>query len=300
MITTKRLQQRAAIIKAVRLFFEERDYLEVDTPIRLPVIVPEVFISPETSTDHFLQTSPELCMKRLLAAGHPKLYQICRCFRGGERGRLHLPEFSMLEWYRTGTDYQGLMAECEELIKSVIHDCGSAPFFPSLAESFDLGAEWQRLTVAEAFGEYAECSPEEALADDRYEEVLCHQVEPHLGLDNPVFLYDYPASLASLARLKKGDPAIAERFELYSKGVELANGFSELIDPVEQRQRFAKDRAEIRAAGRDPGPLPEKFLSEMSAMEESAGIALGLDRLIMILSGAGSIDEVVAFVPEEL
>ena len=300
MITTKRLKQRAAILRAARVFFEERDYLEVDTPVRLPTIVPEVYITPQKSTDHFLQTSPELCMKRLLAAGHVKLFQICRCFRSGERGRLHLPEFLMLEWYRVGINYQGLMDECEELVKSVILDCGSTPFFPSLAGNYDLGASWQRLTVAEAFAEYAGCSAEEALAANRYEEVLCDQVEPNLGLDNPVFLYDYPSSLASLARMKNGDPSIAERFELYIKGIELANGFSELVDPVEQRLRFEKDRKEIMADGRDPGPMPEKFLWEISAMEESAGIALGLDRLIMVLCGAASIDEVVPFVPEEL
>ena len=154
--------------------------------------------------------------------------------------------------------------------------------------------------MAEAFAEYAGCSAEEALAANRYEEVLCDQVEPNLGLDNPVFLYDYPSSLASLARMKNGDPSIAERFELYIKGIELANGFSELVDPVEQRLRFEKDRKEIMADGRDPGPMPEKFLWEISAMEESAGIALGLDRLIMVLCGAASIDEVVPFVPEEL
>ncbi len=300
MITIKRLKQRAALIRAVRVFFEERDYLEVDTPVRLPVIVPEVWISPEKSTDHFLQTSPELCMKRLLAAGHERLFQICRCFRSGERGRLHLPEFSMLEWYRTGTDYQGLMDECEELVKSVVLDCSSTSLFSALDDRFNRDKSWQRMTVAEAFGEHAGCSVEDAIAADLYEEVLCREVEPNLGLDNPVFLYDYPASLASLARLKKGDPEIAERFELYINGIELANGFSELVDPVEQRERFLKDRAEIMAAGRNPGHLPEKFLTEMSGMKESAGIALGLDRLIMVLSGADSIDEVVAFTPEEL
>lgn len=300
MISRHRLKQRAAIIRAVRGFFEERDYLEIDTPLRLPVLAPEVWIEPELSGDHFLQTSPELCMKRLLSAGNPRIFQICHCFRKGERGQRHLPEFSMLEWYRAGCDYDDLMDECEELLKSVILDCGSSPLFPGLSELFPLDVPFARLTVVSAFSRYAECGVEEALAGDRYEEVLVEQVEPNLGLERPTFLYDYPVALASLARLKKEGTKVAERFELYSNGVELANGFSELVDPVEQRQRFEKDRATIIAAGRDPGPMPEKYLTSLARMEEAAGIALGLDRLIMVLTGAGRIDEVVGFTPEEL
>ncbi len=300
MISSQRLKQRAAIIRAVRGFFEERDYLEIDTPLRLPVLAPEVWIEPETAGDYFLQTSPELCMKRLLAAGHSRLFQICHCFRKGERGKLHLPEFAMLEWYRTGIDYHDLMDECEELIKSVILECSSGPLFSGLAGRFSLEVPCERLTVGAAFARYAECSVEEALAADRYEEVLVEQVEPNLGVGRPTFLYDYPASLASLARLKKDEPTIAERFELYLDGIELANGFSELVDPIEQRQRFENDRNLILAAGRDPGPMPEKFLTALEDIPEAAGIALGLDRLVTVLTGAESIDEVVGCSPNEL
>lgn len=300
MISSQRLKQRAVIIRAVRTFFEERDYLEIDTPIRLPVLAPEVWIEPVVSDDYFLQTSPELCMKRLLATGHSRLFQICHCFRKGERGRSHLPEFAMLEWYRSGFDYQDLMTECEDLVKSVILECDAGPLFSGLGDRFALEVPFERLTVSAAFARYAECSVEEALAADRYEEVLVVQVEPNLGVDCPTFLYDYPVALASLARIKKDEPAVAERFELYLDGIELANGFSELIDPVEQRQRFEQDRELIMSAGRDPGPMPEKFLTALNDMVDAAGIALGLDRLVMVLTGVGSIDEVVAFCPEEL
>jgi lysyl-tRNA synthetase class 2 len=206
----------------------------------------------------------------------------------------------MLEWYRTGIDYQDLMDECEELVKSVISERDSGPLFSGLAGRFSLDGPCERLTVGAAFDRYAKCSVEEALATDRYEKVLVEQVEPNLGVGQPTFLYDYPASLASLARLKKDEPTIAERFELYIDGIELANGFSELVDPVEQRQRFEKDRNLIFAAGRDPGPMPEKFLTALENIPEAAGIALGLDRLVMVLTGADSIDEVVTFGPEEL
>lgn len=300
MISSQRLKQRAAIIRAVRGFFEEQDYLEIDTPLRLPVLAPEVWIAPEISDDYFLQTSPELCMKRLLAVGHNRLFQICHCFRKGERGKLHLPEFAMLEWYRTGIDYHALMDECEALVQSLILECDSGPLFPGFAGRFSLELPFERLTVGAAFARYATCSVEEALAADCYEEVLVEQVEPNLGVGRPTFLYDYPASLASLARLNKDQPSLAERFELYIETIELANGFSELVDPVEQRQRFEKDRNLILAAGRDPGPMPEKFLTALQDMPDAAGIAMGLDRLVMVLTGAERIDEVVGFVPNDL
>jgi len=297
MIDPAMLHRRAAIIRAARSFFEERDYLEVDTPLRLPVLAPEAWIVPESSGPLFLQTSPELCMKRLLAAGHERIFQACHCFRKGERGRLHLPEFLMLEWYRAGANYLDLMAECEELLWEVAELCGTGALG---GPDFTLEPPWDRLTVAEAFGRYAGMSPEAALGAGIYEEVLVEKVEPHLGLERPLFLYDYPAELASLARLKPGAPQLAERFELYLRGVELANGFSELTDPEEQRGRFENERKMIASEGRDPGPMPERFLRELPGMGPAAGIALGLDRLVMLLTGRSSLDQVVCFVPEEL
>jgi len=152
--------------------------------------------------------------------------------------------------------------------------------------------------VAEAFRRYAPCTVEEALAQDRFDEMLVEYVEPHLGMVTPTFLYDYPAALGTLARLSPDDPTVAERFELYVAGLELANGFSELVDPVEQRVRFLAEQEIIRQQGRDPGPMPDPFLVELAAMPQAAGIALGVDRLVMLFAGADNIDQVVAFTPE--
>jgi len=300
MITPPRLSQRAAIVRAVRNFFEERGYLEVTTPLRLPVLAPELWIVPEASGSLFLQTSPELCMKRLLAAGHERIFQICPCFRKEERGRLHLPEFQMLEWYQAGASYLELMEECEELLWEVAEVCGVADMVNRLGQAVSLEPPWERLTVSEAFGRYGNMSPETALNKGMFEEILVAKIEPELGVGKPTFLYDYPAELASLARLKPGDIEVAERFELYVNGIELANGFSELTDPTEQRERFARERELIIQAGRAPGPIPEAFLRELTNMPSAAGIALGIDRLVMLLTGATSLDEIVSFVPEEL
>lgn len=300
MISPDLLRRRAAIIRSARSFFEERDYLEVDTPLRLPVLAPEAWIVPEPSGPLFLQTSPELCMKRLLAAGHARIFQICHCFRQGERGRLHLPEFLMLEWYQSGANYLDLMEECEELLWEVAEVCGLAGLHDQRGQLFSLEPPWERLSVAEAFTSYAGMSAEAALAGGIFEEVLVEKVEPQLGVAHPTFLYDYPAELAALARLKPGSPLVAERFELYLGGVELANGFSELTDPKEQRRRFEHERELIRRDGREPGPMPERFLGELAGLEAAAGIALGLDRLVMLLTGSGSLEAVVSFVPEEL
>lgn len=288
------LQKRAAIIRAVRSFFEERGYLEVQTPVRLPSIAPEPFIEPITTEDQFLQTSPELCMKRLLSAGTERIFQICPCFRKRERGRLHIPEFTMLEWYRVGADYHSLMEECESLVYAVAGQCN-----PELLE--DLGRPpWERFTVDKAFEMFSHCSLAEALSENRFEEILVEKIEPALADKGVVFLYDYPASMASLARLCEANSQVAERFELYIDGIEIANGFSELTDEKQQRQRFIQDRKVIADNGRDPGPLPEKFLTDLRAMPDSAGIALGLDRLVMVLTGCDSIDDVVTFTPENI
>lgn len=300
MISASHLRQRAAIIRAVRRFFEDRSFLEVQTPVRVPVVAPEAWIEPERSGRHFLQTSPELCMKRLLAAGHPALFQICPCFRRGERGRLHLPEFLMLEWYRRDHGYLALMEDCEELLWEVAESCGLPELRGADGQVIALEPPWERLTVAEAFARFGGMSPEAALAEDRFEEVLVERVEPNLGRERPCLLHDYPAALASLARLQPDNQAVAERFELYLGGIELANGFSELTEVAEQRRRFEEERQAIKRAGREPGPMPERFLLELAGLPAAAGIALGLDRLVMLLTGAASLDEVVAFVPEEM
>lgn len=300
MISTGGLRQRAALIQAIRKFFIDRDYLEVDTPIRIPAPAPEAYIEPEPAGKWFLQTSPELCMKRLLAAGNSKLFQVCKCFRQGERGSKHLGEFTMLEWYRTGTDYFGLMAECEELLKFLCNTLGRGNSLSVSGNTIFVDMPWERFTVRDAFDQYAPISLNEALSRDAFDETLVTHIEPHLGINRPVFLYDYPASLGALAKIKQNDPNIAERFELYINGLELANGFSELTDAVEQRQRFEQEQEKIKSLGRHPTPMPERFLAELPNMEKTAGIALGVDRLAMVFADTETIDDVITFLPEEL
>jgi lysyl-tRNA synthetase class 2 len=290
------LEARARIVQTIRAFFIAQDFLEVETPQRIPVNAPELHIDAVRSGAWSLHTSPELCMKRLLAAGYPRLFQICRVWREGERGGRHLPEFTLLEWYRGDADYLDLMDDCEALLRALV----PSGILTVRGTEIDLSPAWQRLTVAEAFAAYASLPLAQALAADRFDEILTSEVEPCLGQKQPTFLYDYPAELAALARRKAADPELAERFELYIAGIEIANAFSELTDPVEQRQRFTDDEAARRAQGKEPLPLPEKFLAELADLPPSAGIALGLDRLVMLLVGASTVDEVVAFPPEEL
>jgi lysyl-tRNA synthetase class 2 len=239
-------------------------------------------------------------MKRLLASGYEKIFQICRCWRSKERGRQHIPEFTLLEWYRTGCDYLGLMEECEEMIQTV---AGSMPMGRKVAfrgKEIDLSAPWERISVEEAFQSYAPLSMKEALNQDLFDEIMVKDIEPNLGVRGPTFIYDYPAERKALARLKPGKPDFAERFELYMGGLEIANAFSELTDTNEQRERFRRENEYRRSMDKPAFPLPEKFLLALETMPPSAGIALGIDRLVMVLLDASSIDEVVAFTPEDL
>jgi elongation factor P--(R)-beta-lysine ligase len=300
MLSSDGLRQRALLLQAVRRFFNERQYLEVDTPIRIPAPAPEAHIIPEPTDDWYLQTSPELCMKRLLAAGSPRIFQICKCFRRAERGTRHLPEFTMLEWYRADSDYRQLMAECEELFIFLARELKGTDRLEAGTAAVSLALPWERLTVAAAFARHAPLPVTEAMAADRFDEIMVEYIEPNLGSGRPTFLYDYPAPMAALARRNSKNPTVAERFEIYINGLELANGFSELTDPVEQRQRFVRERRLIEEGGGRPGPMPDKFLAALTTMPAAAGIALGVDRLAMLLAGAESIDEVVTFTPEEL
>lgn len=290
------LIERAQIIQSIRSFFIDRGYLEVETPHRIPANAPEPHIDAIASGTCALHTSPELAMKRMLAAGYEQLFQICRVWREGERGQFHLPEFTLLEWYRGGIDYNALMNECMELLFVLLPE-GK---LDREGRTIDLTMPWQKLTITEAFTQYASMDLNQALASDCFEEILTGEVEPHLGKEKPTFLTEYPSSLAALARSKPGEPKVAERFELYIDGLELANAFSELTDAKEQRRRFEKDEELRRTAGKTPYPLPEKFLAELENMPEAAGIALGLDRLIMLITEAEKIDDVVAFGPDDL
>ena len=294
------LQLRASFIQSIRHFFNEQHFLEVETPVRIPSPAPEEHIEAIGSDNWFLQTSPELCMKRLLAAGYPRIFQFCKCFRADERGDKHLPEFTMLEWYVAGLDYLQLMDQCENLLRTAFRGMGHPQDIVWQKTKIHLESPWEKITVADAFSRYAPITCGEALNQGLFDEILVEYIEPHLGCDRPTFLYDYPAKLAALAKIKTSDPTVAERFELYIGGLELANGFSELTDAGEQRRRFEEALTAREAKRWARYAMPEKFLQALNAMPEAAGIALGLDRIIMLLANTEQIDDVVAFPPETL
>ncbi|KPA12916.1 lysyl-tRNA synthetase [Candidatus Magnetomorum sp. HK-1] len=293
------LKLRANLIQAIRSFFIENDYLEIETPIRIPEPTPEAFIDSISSDNWYLHTSPELCMKKLIASGLPKIFQICRCFRANERSDTHLSEFSLLEWYRRDSNYLHLMDECEKLIIYIAQKIGCYENLNYQGQTISLNLPWKRISVSKAFDKYASISLKDAVKKDQFDEVMVYEVEPALG-KQPVFLYDYPKERAALARLKTDDSEIAERFELYIAGYELANAFSELTDPDIQRQRFALELGERKSIGKAIYPVPESFLQALKHLPETAGIALGIDRLVMIFADVSRIDDVVAFTSEEL
>jgi len=294
------MQLRARFIQSLRDFFVQHQFLEVETPIRTPSPAPEEHIEAIPSGGWFLQTSPELCMKRLLAAGYPRIFQFCKCFRGDERGARHLPEFTMLEWYVAHFGYGQLMDQCEALLLAALKDMGHPQDIVWQNKKIYLTQPWEKITVADAFIRHAPISLQEALSKDRFDEILVEHIEPHLGCPRPTFLYDYPAELAALAKIKKSDPAVAERFELYIGSMEMANGFSELTDADEQRRRFEEAAAARTAKHWACYPIPEKFLAALEYLPPSAGIALGIDRMMMILADTKQIDDVIAFPPEAL
>jgi lysyl-tRNA synthetase class 2 len=294
------LELRARIIQTIRSFFINHQYLEVETPIRIPAPAPEAYIYAVTTGEWFLQTSPEMCMKRLLAAGFARIFQICKCFRNKERGAKHLPELTMLEWYGTGRNYMDLMDECEDLIGTVARLINGSDIIHYRGRKIKLEVPWTRMAVSAAFQQYASLTMEMSLEKDCFDEVMASEIEPNLGMPKPLFLYDYPAPRGALARLKPGNDLLAERFELYIAGIELCNGFSELTDPVEQKARFEKEQQLRKSLGHPIYPIPQKFLNALENIPDAAGNALGIDRLVMLFSNSTDIDDVVTFTPEEL
>ena len=284
----------------VRDFFSGHNFLDVDTPIRIPAPAPEPFIAAHPAGDWYLQTSPELNMKRLLAAGYPKIFQICKCFRKEERGKRHLEEFTMLEWYEAGATYHELMAHCESLFQFISDRLPIDDGIRYRGHNIDITPPWERLSVEDAFIRYSSLTMDAAIQADQFDESIAFNIEPNLGLNKPTFLYDYPAITCPLAAPRPDQPHLAQRFELYIGGLELCNGFTELTDPDEQRRRFAEELNQRQNTGQEVYPMPEKFLDDLHLMPEAAGNAMGIDRLIMLFAEAGSIDEVVAFTPEEL
>ncbi len=322
-----RLLQRNTVTKATRNFFENKNFTEVETAILQVSPGNEThlhgfetkLIKPDLSVQQlYLHTSPEFACKKLLSAGEQRIFTFARVFRNRERGALHSPEFTMLEWYRVGEHYTQLMSDCAELISNAATLTGaeSLCFKNKTCNPYILP---ERITICEAFQRFADIdlastfssteTDRNALAayarnknvriaeddtwSDIFSRILCEFVEPNLGLEQLTILYDYPVSEAALARPKPQAPHLAERFELYACGVELANAFGELTNVDEQRKRFDADMREKQRIYGESYPLDEDFLTSLAHMPEACGAALGFDRLVMLLTSAGKIDDVM-------
>ena len=296
-LCTKRagLETRSRLLQALRGFFFDRGFLEVETPVRLRAPALEAHIDAEPAGDAFLRTSPELHMKRLVAAGHGAIFQIGPCFRHGERGELHHPEFTMLEWYRAPGDYRAILDDTLALLRHAGHALGRTVLERN-GRRTDIEAPARVIPVSEAFICWAGWDPATGWDANRFDLDLIEKVEPALPTDAPVILIDYPAPAAALSRLKPDDPLRAERWELYLGGVEIANAYSELTDARLQRERFEACARERAARGGTVYPLDEAFLAALDAgLPACGGIALGVDRLAMLFAGVASLDEVIAF-----
>ncbi|MBL1276192.1 MAG: EF-P lysine aminoacylase GenX [Ectothiorhodospiraceae bacterium] len=307
------LRLRAELLSRLRGYFAEQGVLEVETPLLASAGVTDPHIPSFTVVDtdssqrhRYLNTSPEFAMKRLLAAGIGPIYQICKAFRRGEIGRHHNPEFTLLEWYRPGFDHHRLMRDVDSLVKVLMagkvelgesqfityHECfqQSLGIDPHTATAKNLRVCAQENAVPEVCG----------LADDERDAwldiLMSHCIQPHLGQGHLCFVYHYPESQAALARIQPGNPPVAERFELFHEGVELANGFHELQHADEQRQRFEAELVQRRAEGQEPMIIDERLLSALhSGLPDCAGVALGMDRLQMVLTKENRIKDVLAF-----
>jgi lysyl-tRNA synthetase class 2 len=293
------LRRRVQIYEHIRAFFKERDFLEVETPIRAPAIAPEEFIIPFQSEGWFLAASPELHMKRLLAAGYERIFQFSRCFRKGERGRRHNPEFTMLEWYRAGAGYNHIVRDIEEMITAVADGLGFKGKIKYQRQVIDIKPPWPRVKVREAFLSAAGWDPLAVNDSFRFDTDFVVKVLPSFSPVRPTVLIDYPAWAASLARLKPGNPLAAERVEVFIGGLELANAYSELTDAVEQEKRFREAIDRIKKERGQTMPLPDKFLKALPRLPECGGVALGVDRLVMLFCDVATIDDVMAFTEDE-
>ncbi|HUM13581.1 MAG TPA: EF-P lysine aminoacylase EpmA [Myxococcaceae bacterium] len=310
---------RQVLQRAIRQQLESLGYHEVETPLLVPAPGMEPHIRafeapfvPETELGRprtlYLHTSPEYAMKRLLADGSGPIFQICKVFRNGEVSPTHNPEFTMLELYRPHADYRAIMDDLESTLAAAAAALGRPEPFGvrpyervTVREALrrETGLDLHQASDAPALAEAARRVGVRTEAGDGFDDVFfrlfLERVEPRLGRDRPVFLIDYPASMAALARLSPQDPSVAERFELYARGLELANGFSELTDAVEQRRRLEEERAFRIARGRPAYPLDEPFLEAVGRMPPSGGVAIGLDRVLMLLLGAERIEDVLLF-----
>lgn len=305
------LKQRAAMIASIRDFFARRDVLEVDTPAMSQATVTDIhlhtfqteFVGPGFAAGQtlYLMTSPEFHMKRLLAAGSGPIYQICKSFRNEESGRFHNPEFTMLEWYRPGFDHHALMDEMEDLLQLVLQ-CGNAErmtyqqAFLTVLGVCPLTADLGELKVAADRLGLADIAEPETDRDTLLQLLFSVGIEPKIGQQVPAFVYDFPASQAALAQISPADARVAERFEVYFQGIELANGFHELADGEEQLARFEADNRKRQAMGLAPQPIDHHLVAALRAgFPDCAGVALGIDRLSMLAQDLTHIDQVTAF-----
>lgn len=284
--------KRALAIRAIREYFDAEGFVEVDTPVRIPAPANEPHIIPPASGDWFLRASPELQLKRLLAMGFTKLYQIGPCFRQGESGDRHSPEFTMLEWYRANATYIDVLDDMHKYVVAAAKAVNNTTIVERDGIKLDLAEPWEIITVQAAMIKYAGWDPLEEYDQDRFDFDMGIKVEPQLPKDKVVVLMDYPAQAAALAQLSSKDSRVAERWEAYAFGIELCNAFGELIDPIEQRARFIAARNEKIECGETPMPFDEDFLATLGSMPPSGGAALGIDRLIMVLTGAPTINKV--------
>jgi len=321
------IAQRAQALTAVRAYFAEQDFIEVETPLLVPSPGLEIHLDAVAAGTGYLITSPEYQMKRLLAAGFERIYQVCKCFRGNERGPHHAGEFTMIEWYRAYSDLDAIVDDTEQLVARVVSgitgDTRVTAREGHRSWTVDVAPPWPRRTIREAMRKWAKVDvdgdePAEDLVakvrgagievaddtawDDAFFAAFLARVEPALAaLDRPLILHDWPAPLAALAREKPGEPGVALRFEAYVAGIELANAFDELTDATEQRARFEDDLRIRRQRGRGVYPIDERLLAALAeGLPPSAGIALGFDRLVMLATGASSIDQVLTFTADEL
>ena len=310
--TPEALRRRAAMLAELRAFFAERGVLEVETPLLSAETTLDLHLEPLISRVDapgierrrmYLQTSPELAMKRLLAAGSGSIYQVCKAFRGGERGRWHNPEFTILEWYRVGWDVHRLMREVAALIETLL--AGSRRLGPAVYASYaDLLRRHAAIDPYDASTETLRQAVENASSpvdttgldrDDLLSRLFGERVEPLFPPDRVTIVFDYPASQAAMARINASDPRTAERFEAYVGSIELANGYGELVDPQEQRERLETDRVRRRELGRPLPPIPHRFLAALeTGLPDCAGVALGLDRLLGLELDANGIVELIS------